>query len=442
VCALAVVPAGAGAATVSVSEDPESFGAELAFTAAPGEANKVRFDEASQTVTIAEEGADILPGAGCAAQDARHVVCTASEGRGGAWRLYVKLGDADDSALFARVGEYTGGTVIAEAGPGNDVLDATAVAAGGSFDGGEGRDTISGTTDGDSLAGGSGSDTLQGLGGNDTLKPDPAGAAAEDDTLDGGAGSDAVSYAERTTPVSLDLRRAAPQGSTGENDTFLSIENATGTNGDDVMLGNEKGNDFLGKAGRDRLESFDGSDRVWGEGGEPDTLRAGNGRDIVIAEGGGLGDGGAGPDTLDGTGAKLIGGSGGDVFTASGGSVSCGSGRDDVALAQTRGPLIKPGCEGLDIGRGFAMKLPLERRSSGIRARFSCDEEDGPIALCRSRLALKRGGRVLAGSRYDLSDGMPQRVDLRYRPGAKKRLGGSAKRVRVELGRYRFDTFV
>ncbi|QBH95389.1 hypothetical protein EKN56_02600 [Limnobaculum zhutongyuii] len=94
-----------------------------------------------------------------------------------------------------------------------------------------------------------------------------------------------------------------------------NIENANGTQGNDIIYGNElnnvingnKGNDTLyGGAGNDTLNGGDGDDILYGDEGD-DVLSGGSGNNILY--------GGAGNDTLISTGNdKLYGGDGNDRY--------------------------------------------------------------------------------------------------------------------------------
>jgi serralysin len=87
----------------------------------------------------------------------------------------------------------------------------------------------------------------------------------------------------------------------------VTIENAIGGSGNDVIVGNAASNVLFGGAGNDILAGGDGNDRLWGDGGN-DILFGGNGHDQLL---GGAGDdilyGGAGAD-------QLFGGEGRDTF--------------------------------------------------------------------------------------------------------------------------------
>ena len=78
------------------------------------------------------------------------------------------------------------------------------------------------------------------------------------------------------------------------------IENATGGDGDDLLLGNSVSNKLIGGKGKDTLIGVGGSDTLKG-GGKKDVLGGGNGGDIL--KGGNGNDkltGGKGKDTLTG----------------------------------------------------------------------------------------------------------------------------------------------
>ncbi|MCH8863210.1 MAG: hypothetical protein IID51_11945 [Proteobacteria bacterium] len=172
--------------------------------------------------------------------------------------------------------------------------------------GGGGNDVLWARGGNDTLIGGAGNDLLAGHGGNDFLD---GGAGADNliggagaDTLDGGAGSDTASYAGSAAGVRVDLALGTASGGDAEGDTLTGIENLSGSDFGDVLLGNGGANILTGGAGNDVL---------WARGGN-DTLFGGDGNDLLA----GL----AGDDTLiGGAGAdRLIGGAGADTFVFSG----------------------------------------------------------------------------------------------------------------------------
>lgn len=217
----------------------------------------------------------------------------------------------------------TAGADVIVAGAGNDVVrglggndricgdagnDSIAANAGDDFVlGGSGADTIYGSTGNDSLTGnpGSGSnddlgDRIYGDAGNDFLDgwfgDDILQGGLGNDTLGGFAGVDTVSYVSSATPVSASL--TAGTGTGEGSDTFIQVENLTGSAFNDTLVGDagvnvligNAGNDVVrGAAGNDLLRGLAGIDKLYGdanndrlEGGtEGDYLAGGLGNDVV-----------------------------------------------------------------------------------------------------------------------------------------------------------------
>jgi Ca2+-binding RTX toxin-like protein len=171
--------------------------------------------------------------------------------------------------------------------------------------GGGGRDYISGGDDIDILAGGDDDDALHGGNGNDQLYGgngnDLLAGGAGGDALDGGDGIDLASYLGPTATTGVIVYLYNSVWNTGEakGDSYLSIENLSGTNFFDRLYGDEKdnliwgngGDDVLsGNGGRDNLRGGYGNDRLYG-GIDDDTLTGGAGADVL--------DGAAGWDTAN-----------------------------------------------------------------------------------------------------------------------------------------------
>jgi Ca2+-binding RTX toxin-like protein len=122
-------------------------------------------------------------------------------------------------------------------------------------DAGAGDDVVYGRGGADTLIGGAGSDRLYGETNDDTLE---GGSGA--DVLDGGAGSDTASYAHATTGVVASL--ANPTANTGDaaGDTYVGIENLTGSAFADTLTGNSADNMLEGGRGNDTLDGGEGND--------------------------------------------------------------------------------------------------------------------------------------------------------------------------------------
>ena len=121
---------------------------------------------------------------------------------------------------------------------------------------------LNGLAGNDSLSGGDGNDNLFGGDDNDSLMGGAGG-----DVLDGGAGVDLATYANAAAGVSVSL--ANPAGNTGDaaGDTYVSIENLTGSSFNDTFNGNTSANTIAGGAGNDGIRGNLGNDVLWGQAG-------------------------------------------------------------------------------------------------------------------------------------------------------------------------------
>jgi serralysin len=166
-----------------------------------------------------------------------------------------------------------------------------------------GNDHIFGLGGNDSLHGDAGNDIVSGGDGNDVLDGGLDGSPLDDsfiqdtDTLDGGAGVDTATYSQLQHGVSVNLLQGIAIGQ-GNVDTLISIENVTGSNFNDSLIGDAGANGFQGAGGVDFLDGGAGNDSLRGDGGN-DIIKGNVGNDLLI--------GGSGAD-------KLEGGSGADVF--------------------------------------------------------------------------------------------------------------------------------
>jgi Ca2+-binding RTX toxin-like protein len=201
-----------------------------------------------------------------------------------------------------------------------DTLTGTSVA--NILDGGKGDDTLNGAGGDDTLLGGEGNDHLRGGSGaniinggdnNDTitLQFEGIGDAAHRDTVDGGYGSDTLAFTEALpgtfgVSVKLSTTEAAFVSSVSSDGhafveaTVTGIENVTGTDQSDVILGDEDANQLIGNggddvlqggAGLDYLDGGDGKDRFVSYGGDrvADEIHGGGGIDTVDYTFGGTG---------------------------------------------------------------------------------------------------------------------------------------------------------
>ncbi|MGF1500572.1 MAG: calcium-binding protein [Paracoccaceae bacterium] len=195
--------------------------------------------------------------------------------------------------------------------------------------GGEGDDLIVGTGEGGVLMGNAGNDTIDASGGTGAGYLIAPGTGS--DRITGGAGPDTLDYSDygvaEAAGITVDLTLGYAIGA-GKIDLFSGIANATGTDWDDLIRGNDGANVLKGLGSDDRIEGREGDDRIDGGRGN-DLLNGEEGLDTL--------EGGAGNDTLNGgTGLDvLIGNIGRDTF------ISEGDGETDdlIALAEGRSHL-------------------------------------------------------------------------------------------------------
>ena len=191
---------------------------------------------------------------------------------------------------------------------GTDYDIATLVNAGGTFDLTPGNDVFTGTVGDDIINALAGDDMIFAIGGDDILN---GGTGA--DMLDGGAGNDTATYIDETSAVNINLRTGTVSGAAA-GDSYVDIENITGTDFDDVITGDFGNNILTGGLGIDTLDGDLGDDVLFGDGGA-DTLSGGGGSDIL--------NGGAGDDILNGDDGNdfLYGGDGNDTLTGGPGNL-------------------------------------------------------------------------------------------------------------------------
>jgi serralysin len=183
------------------------------------------------------------------------------------------------------VGGFTiaNGVTIEKAigGKGDDVIKGNS--ADNVLSGRGGADKIRGYDGDDRLKGGGGTDKLYGGAGNDKLF-----MSAGNDVIKGGADTDTL-IATGNQGVRINLSKTGAQKTGIGTQTFVDIENLTGTRKGDRLKGDAQANDLQGQKGHDKLYGAAGNDVIRGGAGN-DTIFGGTGDDTL--------EGGSGLDQL------------------------------------------------------------------------------------------------------------------------------------------------
>jgi Ca2+-binding RTX toxin-like protein len=391
----AALPSGAGAATVAVTQQTDTAAARI--TALPGEDNHITFSVSPLgALIIRDPSAPLTPADGyCTATAPGELTCTG-------------------------ITTPIGGLLV-DVGDGDDVVDDSATRLGITMDGGPGADTLLGGA------------------GFDSISPGPGGRG-DGDVLDGGAGRDVISYAARTTGVTIALDESMPSGEPGEGDKVTGFEVAEGGAGDDLILGTDVAETIDGRAGADTIRGAGGDDVLIGSRGN-DDLAGGDGADGLAGE---AGDdrlsGGAGNDALyGGLGAdQADGGPGDDVLQVVGDPAAtkgetdgCGAGRDTVD-SPAAFEALSAGCERVFIAvpgqdlQPVIVRPPLRAAPGGVLVPLTCDRQDGHGG-CHVRLTVRVAGRRPLHASVTMKGGAKRTVRV---PGARPARG---TRVRVTI---------
>lgn len=160
--------------------------------------------------------------------------------------------------------------------------------------GGSGNDILFGNASNNVITGGAGNDVEDGEAGNDTYSFNTSTALGSDQIEDS-SGVDTLFFGGSSNNVTVNLGLATPQvvnaNLTLTLNTATTIENATGGNGNDIIIGNTlanvltggAGNDVLtGRGNNDILNGGDGNNILIG-GDSGDQLIGGNNSDLLIA---------------------------------------------------------------------------------------------------------------------------------------------------------------
>ncbi len=184
-------------------------------------------------------------------------------------------GDGVDTADYRTSAEAVlvdlGNSVAVGGDAEGDLLVSIENLAGSAF-----ADVLSGDGGVNRLQGMSGDDELRGGDGNDRLL---GGEGA--DLLDGGAGIDTADYATALMGVTVNMAFVSASSGDAVGDAFIAIENLSGSDFDDTLVGDGNANRLSGVEGNDTLNGMGGIDYLVGGAGD-DVLTGGAGADVFV----------------------------------------------------------------------------------------------------------------------------------------------------------------
>jgi Ca2+-binding RTX toxin-like protein len=259
-------------------------GSSLVVQGGP-DGDDIRISHSDQGWTISN-GAGIFAGEGCAS-----VTSNATA-----------VGCAGEAALVVVTGNAGGDTIAID--------PSVPASAKVRINGNAGGDTLVGGPEDDVLEAGEnyngpddGNDILHGEGGNDVLYADPGGdqldGGSGEDLLvssvevcqghrfDGGSGEDTVSYARSNAALRITLGGSGGPAGCGNPDQILGDnESLEGSDGPDVLTGDNGDNSMLGHLGADTFVAKGGNDFIDAIDGQHDkAIICGDGNDEVVKDG-------------------------------------------------------------------------------------------------------------------------------------------------------------
>ena len=262
------------------------------------------------------------------------------------------FGDGGNDLLNGGAGDD-----VLDGGTGNDSVSCSGSTAGVTVDlaagtglGGDaegdtltGLENVIGSSHDDTISGDGSVNVLRGQDGDDVLTGGAGG-----DTLGGGTGSDTVSYAASAAGVTVDLGQGSASGGDAEGDSFLDVENLTGSAQADTLTGD---------GGANTLQVGAGGDVLTGGGGTDTASYAGSAAGVTVSLAAGTGTGGdAEGDTLSGI-ENLTGSASADSLTGDTGDnlLDGGAGADTLAGGDGTDTVTYAGSSagvGVDLGAG------------------------------------------------------------------------------------------
>jgi Ca2+-binding RTX toxin-like protein len=147
------------------------------------------------------------------------------------------------------------------------------------------NNVITGNNASNILNGKAGNDIIHGNGGFDTILGDEGNdilnGGLDPDILNGGNGTDTASYLTALSEIVANLSNSSANTGEAQGDTYISIENLTGSQFSDILTGDTQSNSLWGLDGNDILDGLQGADSMVGGLGN-DTYSLENIGDITI----------------------------------------------------------------------------------------------------------------------------------------------------------------
>jgi Ca2+-binding RTX toxin-like protein len=430
---------------ISLAPVPAAFGASATFSSTTltitGEstAETIGISQAGDTITVTAPSFGSDPDGGgtdCARPDATTVTCADSA----VFTLVVDGGAGADTITDTRAASFD--TEDLRGGADGDTITFAPAAPTIAFvtlSGGDGNDTLTknsfsvtatGGPDDDTLNAGSGQLSIQDTGGpgNDTFVGGPSTdffvAEEGGDSYTGGAGGDSLSYGARSTDITVTFDGQANDGSPGENDNVQSVDAVGGGQGVNRMTAGSEPAILAGGPAADVLAGGPADDVLSGTGGD-DQLDGAGGNDAL--DGGDANDALVGGDGED----ELRGDAGDDTLRSDDGAPgdhdNCGDG-NDVAFAE-RFDGVSATCESVTLVKPAGPTVGIARTGTvkGRNARLDLSCPGTAPGPCKGTLALRRKGKKIASTRFEITSGASERVKLKLTKAAARRVKRSGK---------------
>jgi Ca2+-binding RTX toxin-like protein len=247
----------------------------------------MRIASAPGSLTVSDT-APVYAGEGCANPpgNANLAVCTTQ----GALPLIVVTGGNGDDRLVIDPSVPGGAKVRINGNAGSDVLVGGAeddvLEAGENYNSPDnGNDRLEGNGGSDVLYADPGGDQLFGGSGNDLLVSSVV--TCQGHTYDGGSGEDTVSYARSNDNLRVTLGGSGGPAGCGNLDQVLGDnESLEGSDGPDVLVGDNGDNSIMGHLGADVLVGRGGDDFLDALDGQRDKqIECGGGEDEALKDG-------------------------------------------------------------------------------------------------------------------------------------------------------------